>query len=237
MILAIWGQNGTGNSVLANALAELFAKNNVTLLINTDLTQPTLSIMLSGYNIDSTQSLGRALNIGMKDVKNYMHQHPKNKKLYYAGLTDKDNILSHEIGLEAGKYVNILMDNCTQMAEHIIIDISSQRNDPFLPYALTHVAKIIMPLVPNTKGITRHMACMELVNQMGAEEKILPIAVNVFRFHDIRKVEKLTEIKFAVALPFITEVSMCMDTGKSVMDIPKYAKQVKKLFAMLEVRK
>lgn len=237
MIIGVWGQAGTGNSVLAESLAFLFSKRGTVLLIHTDLTQPTLPVMLNGENIDKAHSLGRALKIGMKDVTSYMHQHKSNKRLFYAGLSDKDNILSHEIGIEATSYVERFIENCKHVVDNIIIDLSPQRNDPFLPFTLSYADKVIMPLVPNTKGVTRHISFMELVFQLKAADKILPVAAEVFSFHDIKKIEKAANIEFAVVIPFLKDVAMCMDTNKSVMDVPKYAKQVRKLYRILEVQK
>ena len=100
MIIGIWGQAGTGNSTLAVTLGKYLTKNGIVLIVDTDLTQPTLPTHIKSKVIESSGSLGRALNIGMQEATKYMHQDKKYKRLFYAGLTQQDTILSYEYGFE-----------------------------------------------------------------------------------------------------------------------------------------
>ena len=43
MLIAIWGRDGIGKSTLCDALCVWFARQGITAVIDTDLTQPTLS--------------------------------------------------------------------------------------------------------------------------------------------------------------------------------------------------
>lgn len=235
MIIGIWGQAGTGNSTLAYAISSLLTKNGTVLLIDTDLTQPTLPTMLNGMVIDKSKSLGRALNIGMKEVTTYMHQDKKNKKLFYAGLTDGDNILSYEYGFESISFVERFMESCNQIVDHIVLDLSAQRSDPFLPFTLVNANKILMCLTPNTKGISRYKSYMELIEQFKVTDKVLSIAVQVQSFHDVIKMEQNTDIKFCATIPYLKAVAMCIDNSKNVLDVPKFNRQIKKIIRVLEV--
>ena len=236
MIIGIWGQAGTGNSTLAVTLGKYLTKNGTVLIVYTDLTQPTLPTYVNSKEIEPSGSIGRALNIGIQESTKYMHQDKKYKRLFYAGLTQQDTILSYEYGFESTVFAERFIDNCKQIADHIIIDLSSQRTDPFLPLVISRASTILMPFEPNTKGLCRHNSCTELIFQFKAMDKVMPIAAKVQSFHDIPKFEKNTNIKFGGAIPYIKDVAMCLDTKKDVIDIYRYARQVIKIRKGLEVR-
>ena len=236
MIIGIWGQAGTGNSTLAVALGKYLTKNGTVLIVDTDLTQPTLPTYVNSKVIEPSRSLGRALNIGMQEATKYMHQDKKYKRLFYAGLTQQDTILSYEYGFEATAFAERFIDNCKQIADHIIIDLSPQRTDPFLPLVISNADVILMPFEPNTKGLCRHNSCTELIFQFKAMDKVMPIAAKVQSFHDIPKFEQYSNIKFCGAIPYVKDVAMSLDAKKDVMDIFRYAKQVIRIKKGLEAR-
>ena len=102
MITAIWGCGGTGESAIACGLGNLYAAKGTAAVIDTNLCQPTLPLRLPGVRLEAERSLGRYLNrLGDSEVRRYYHQHPDNKGLFFAGLTDRDAYTDFEIGLEA----------------------------------------------------------------------------------------------------------------------------------------
>ena len=54
MVIAVWGRDEIGKSTLCDTLGKLFAKKGVTVIIDTDLTQPTLPMRLNGVKVDVT---------------------------------------------------------------------------------------------------------------------------------------------------------------------------------------
>lgn len=205
------------------------------LLIDTDLTQPTLPTWLNGKVIDKSQSLGRVLNIGMRDIMTYMHQDRNKKGLFYSGLTENDNILSYEYGFDSTSFAQQFLDNCAQVVDHIVIDLSSQRFDTFLPCTLSSANKILLTMTPDTKGILRHNSYDELIDQFNVTNKVYPIAMQEQSFHDIKKIEQNTGIKFYASIPYLKSIAMCADNKKGLSDIPKLNKQVKAILKALEV--
>ena len=240
MLIAIWGRDGIGKSTLADALGSLFMKHKITAIIDTDLTQPTLPMRLSGQHFDCVTSLGRAVaGIGTNDASNYLHQHPRHKGLFYAGLTDKDDYLSYEIGLEADNHAKDFIDGCQSVADIVILDLSGQRTDPFVPCALIHADSIIIPVTPDVQGICWFNAVKPLIESMSAQGRILSVATMVDKHYDLQAIEKAMDMRFAAALPFVNEFRQRRDTGQSPMNgttpnALRYAKAVRMLHSRLK---
>ena len=240
MIIAIWGRDGTGKSTLCNALGTMFAKRGITIVIDTDLTQPTLPVRINGKHFDGDSSLGRAISgIGTNDATPYLHQHPKQESLFYAGLTDRDEFLSYEFGLEADGVAQNFIERCAELGDWVILDISGQRTDPFLPCALIHAHKVIIPVTPDVQGVCWFNAVKPLLKNMNAQERVLPIAALVSRYHDTEAVEHLVDLRFTVSLPFVTEFRQMPDIGILPMEgttraALRYLKQAKKLWDVLK---
>lgn len=234
MVIAVWGRDRIGKSALCDKLGKLFAKMCVTVIIDTDLTQPTLPVRLNGAKIDSNASLGRAIGMGTSDAALYLHQHPKQKTLFYAGLTDQDEYMSYELGLEADHTAQDFVERCTELADTVILDLSGQRCDPFLPAALIHADKVITLFTPEVQGICWFNSIKPLISTMNAQVRILPVVAMADRHHDISAVEKATDMKLAVVLPYVREYrqdGISNDTTRAAM---RYCQEVNKLQAMLK---
>lgn len=240
MLIAIWGRDGTGKSTLADAMGLLFAKRGVTVIIDTDLTQPALPQRINGKRYDADTSLGKAISgIGNENVARCLHQHPKHKALFYAGLTDRDEYLSYELGLDADNAARGLIEQCAELADTIILDLSGQRTDPFVPGALIHADKIIVPITPDVSGVCWFNAVKSFLEAMNALGRVLPVAVMVDRQYDLSVIEKAANIQFAAVLSYVREFRQTRDTGAFPQDgstpaAARYAKQVRKLCGMLK---
>jgi MinD-like ATPase involved in chromosome partitioning or flagellar assembly len=235
MLIAIWGRDGTGKSTLADALGLLFAKRRVTAIIDTDLTQPTLPARVNGKKFNAEASLGKAISgIGTDDAAKYLHQHPKQKQLFYAGLTDRDEYLSYEIGLEAADAVRDFIERCAALTDTVILDLSGQRTDPFVPGALCDADKIILPITPDVQGVCWFNAAKPFLEAMNTSGRVLPVAMMADRRYDLSAVAKAADIRFAAGLPYVREFRQNgADTGSTPAAI-RYAKQVQKLCEMLK---
>lgn len=230
MRIAIWGRDGTGKSTLADALGLLFVKQGVTTIIDTNLTQPTLPIRINGRRIDADASLGKAISgIGIDDAAKYLHQSSHNKRLFYAGLTDHDEYLSYELGLDAADAAREFVELCAALADTVIFDLSGQRTDPFVPAALSCADRIIVPITPDVQGVCWFNAVKPFLEAMNASGRVLPIAAKAAQSL-LDAVEKATNIRFAAVLPPVREFQQ---NGTEAVFSPaamRYLKQVKKIY-------
>jgi len=219
MVFGIWGRDGTGKSTLADALGVLFAKRGIAIVIDTDLTQPTLPARIGGRAVDGETSLGRAISdVGVEDAAAFLHQHSKHKNLFYAGLTDREDCLSYEIGLEAGERALEFVQLCASLLDTVIVDVSSQRTDPFVPAVLTKADLLLLPVTPNVQGVCWLNSVKPLIDSIGNWNKIAPVAAMADKHHDLKAIEKAAGISFAAVLPFAKELGQIQDTGKTALD-------------------
>ena len=145
MLITIWGRDGSGKSSIADHLGSLLARDSLAAVIDTDLTQPTLPVRLSGMNFKRERSLGRAIaGTGTVEAKTYLHQHPDIHGLFFAGLLNEDDYLSYEIGLEAEHTAGLFIRKCQAVVDHVILDCSGQRTDPFVPIGLQSSSLILI---------------------------------------------------------------------------------------------
>ena len=234
MVFAIWGRDGTGKSMLADALGRIFCKQGITSIIDTDLTQPTLPARINGKKLSAETSLGKAISgMGTDDAAPYLHQHPKVKQLFYAGLTSQDEYLSYEMGLDATDAARDFVQRCTALADTVLLDMSGQRTDPFVPVALSGADKIIIPIVPNVQGVCWFNAVKPFLEAMNAAGRVLPIAAMVDRQHDLSVVEKAADMRFVAELPYVRELRQDGADIGTTPTVARYAKQVQKIFGML----
>lgn len=234
MIFAIWGRDGTGKSTLSDALGRIFCKQGITVIIDTDLTQSTLPARINGKKIIAETSLGKAISgMGMDDAAKYLHQHPRMKRLFYAGLTPQDEYLSYELGLDATDGTRDFVQRCAALADTVVLDLSGQRTDPFVPVALSGADKIIIPIAPNVQGVCWFNAVKPLLEAMNAAGRVLPVAAMADRQHDLSVVEKAADMRFIAALPYVREFRQDGADAGTTPAATRYAKQVQKIFGML----
>lgn len=240
MVIAVWGRDGIGKSTLCVALGQLFSKQGVVAIIDTDLTQPTLPIRLNGLNLEPNTSLGRAVSgFGAGDAAPFLHQHPKHKGLFCAGLVDGDDYMTYEAGLDADDKAQEFVAQCGEMADTVILDLSGQRTDSFLPGALLHADKVIVLFTSDVQGVCWFNSVTPLLHNRQAQGHVLPVAAMVSRHHDLSAVGKATSASFAAALPFVKEFWQTHDTEISPLDgtTPstfRYKRQVRQLFEQLK---
>lgn len=238
MLIAIWGRDGIGKSTLADTIGGLFAKQSIAAVIDTDLTQPTLPMRLSGMKPEMDASLGKAISgIGISDAAKYLHQHPKQKQLFYAGLTDNDEYLSYEIGLEADNKAQDFIELCADMTDNIILDLSGQRTDPFVPGALINADKVLILFTPDVQGICWYNAIKPLFKSMNTKGHIIPVAAMAGRYYDLSVIEKAADIRFAAALPFVKDFRQNASESPlngSTLSALQYVRRVKKILTLLK---
>lgn len=233
MVLAIWGRDGTGKSTLADALGRLFAKRGVTAIIDTDLTQPTLPQRINGKKVSTDASLGKAISgVGADDPARYLQQHPKNKQLFFSGLIDHEEYLSYELGLDAVDAARDFMERCATLADTVILDLSGQRTDPFVPAALSSADMVIVTITPDVQGICWFNAVKPFLVAMNVLGRVLPIAAMVAH-PMLDAIEKTADIRFAALLPYVQEFRQNGTSAGTTLAAVRYAKQVQKLYKIL----
>lgn len=238
MQIAIWGRDGVGKSTLADALGGLFAKQSITAVIDTDITQPTLPVRLSGTKPEPDTSLGKAISgVGASDAAIYLHTHPKQNLLFYAGLTADDEYLSYEVGLEADNQAQDFVELCADLTDHIVLDLSGQRTNPFVPGALINSDKVIVLFTPDVQGVCWYNAVKPLLQSMNAQGRVVPVAAMADPHQDLSAIEKATDVSFAAVLPYVKEFrrNPCESPlSGTTIAASQYVKQAKKLLKQLK---
>ncbi len=172
--------------------------------------------------------------MGAADAAPYLHQHPKHKTLFYAGLTDADGYLTYELGLEADNAAQNFVERCAELADTVILDLSGQRIDAFLPGALIHADNVIALFTPDVQGICWHGSVKPLFAAMSAQERVLPVAAMANRYCDLAAAEKAADTHFAITLPYVHEFRREGTSDGTTFVAMQYLREVKKLHALLK---
>jgi len=190
MLIMIWGRDGSGKSTLADHLGNVLSRDSLAAVIDSDLTQPTLPVRLSGMNFRRERSLGRAIaGTGTSEVKTYLHQHPDCPGLFFAGLLNDDDYLSYEIGLEAEQAATQFIRHSQDTVDYVILDCSGQRTDPFVPIGLQSADQILIVLTPDLQGICWWKSVAPLLKQLNVTDKIKLILSPVQKHHQVDWIE------------------------------------------------
>lgn len=209
MLVMIWGRDGSGKSTLADHLGSVLSNDSLVAVIDSDLTQPTLPVRLSGMNFRRERSLGRVLaGTGTSEAKVYLHQHPDCNGLFFAGLLNEDDYLSYEIGLEAEQAAAQFIRQCQDTVDHVILDCSGQRTDPFVPIGLQAADQILIVLTPDLHGICWWKSVEPLLKQLDVVDKIKLILSPVHKHHQVDWVESGIGSQVHYSLPFTPELNL-----------------------------
>jgi len=216
MLISIWGRDGSGKSTLADHLGERLSKKSLAAVIDTDLTQPTLPTRLTGVRFIRENSLGRAIaGAGTMEINRYLHQHPREAGLFFAGLLNGDDYLSFEIGLEAEAAAGLFVKNCSAVVDHVILDCSGQRTDPFVPFALKESNHILVLLTPDLQSICWWQSVEPLLTQLNALSKVHLVLSPVQKHHQAGWIQESLRIKIAASLPFANELNILRCSGQN----------------------
>jgi MinD-like ATPase involved in chromosome partitioning or flagellar assembly len=223
MIVAVWGRDGCGKSTIADALANKLAQgDDLAAVIDSDLTMPTVHIRKPIRDVkeeDRFGSIGRAIaGVGMLEARSYLHQHYRNQGLFVAGLTAKDDFLSYELGLSSKDMAERFVTSCSEVVEHIVLDLSGQRTDPFLPVALAKADAFIVVLTPEPQSIWWWWSVVQFLSTTVGMEKVIPIMNMVQKHHDIDSAIKGTALEGTLDkspyLPWCREINMVRCSGE-----------------------
>ena len=219
MRLLIWGRDGLGKSTLADYLGVCLARKTITVVIDTDLTQPTIPVRLPEIAADKQKSLGRAIaGTGTTEVRPYLIQHPKHAGLFFAGVVSDEDYMAYELGLESAAIAGLFISSCAAQADHVIIDCSGQRTDPFLPEALTQSDWIIILLSPDLQGISWWRSIKPFIDEMKVDHKVIPVLSQLRPHHNENWLAEGFGIERLYILPFAAELNLHRSAGKIASD-------------------
>ena len=209
MIIAVWGRSGTGKSLIANELGRHYARHaKLTVVVDTDMTQPTLPPKLPNAPKNNKASLGLIFaSQQVRDAQPYFHQHHKGSKLFFAGLTKDDNYLSYEIGMRQHKQASSFVTACQDIADVVILDCSSQRGDPFLAVALDKADRFLLMHTPDTKNVCWYLGVKPLLAKKRNEHEVLHVVNAVQRHHATAEYEKTASIELTAVLPYSQSIN------------------------------
>ena len=221
MIIAIMGRDGVGKSTFAASLGHMIAQHKTTAVVDTDLWQPTLPAHYSGP-LRNENSLGKyIMAVGPIEVLKFLHQHPDDKYLFYAGMVPEDNYLSCAINaqmrrttpkieqMRARQAVNFIA-GCAKEVDNVIIDCSSQHDDYFLEAAFTQADSLITLISPDLMGAywLQSMECVfAQIGKFGFTGQHIVVATKTSEINDINALNTLIA-PYAVSytLPYSDEV-------------------------------
>ena len=127
------------------------------------------------------------------------------------------------------------VERCAELADTVILDMSGQRSDPFLPGALIHADKVITLFTPDVQGICWFNSVKPLLATMNAQERVIPTAAMAGGQHDLSAVEKAVDTTFIASLPYVQEFRQDCDPGAGTTPVAmRYLREVKKLYALLK---
>lgn len=210
MIIAVWGSPGSGKSLISNELGYRFAKDSITVVVDTDMTQPTLPPRLPKLNYEKKHSLGVIFSTPyVRDAQNYLHPHPKHENLFYAGLKKDDDYFSYEVGIRQYDQAYHFINACTDIADVVILDCSDQRGDPFIAAAADMADIFVIAIPPDIKSACWYLSVKPLFEKkvIEAGKPVIMLASAVHLFHAVSEVEKLIGMKFSYQLPYSKQLS------------------------------
>jgi hypothetical protein len=208
MVLGIMGRDGMGKTSVAKAVGGYLARDNLTLIINTDMTMPT-TIQQGG----SLRSLGHYLSLASRQpVTPYLQQHEKIKNLFFAGTSMLDDVFSYPVDLDNAQQAEYFIEEALKEVSHIVIDLSGQSMDPFLPVSVERADIPLFMTSCDAEGANSIYAMERLFKASAC-----PIRMAVSKtqaWHDICAFEKKSERKVEYNFSFSKELLYATACGQ-----------------------
>ncbi len=208
MVLSIMGRDGIGKTSVARAVGGYLARDDFTLVINTDMTLPTTIRQESGL-----RSLGHYLSLASRQpVTQYLQQHEKINNLFFAGTSMLDDVFSYPVDLDNTQQAKCFIEEALKEVSHIVIDLSGQRTDPFLPVSVERADLPLYITTCDAEGINSIYAMGRLFK---ASECPVRMALSKTQsWHDIGAFEKTSERKVEYNFPFSNELLYAIACGR-----------------------
>lgn len=227
MVLSIMGRDGVGKTSIARAIGGYLARDDLTLIINTDMTLPTTIQQDSGL-----RSLGHYLSLASRQpVTQYLQQHEKIKNLFFAGTSMLDDVFSYPVDLDNAQQAEYFIEEALKEVSHIVIDLSGQSADPFLPVSVKRADIPLFMTSCDAEGINSIYAMKRLLKAAACPVRMALSKTQAY--HDICAFEKTSERRIEYNFPFSNELLYAAACGQDFAKEGKigklWDKEVRKL--------
>lgn len=209
MILGIMGRDGIGKTCVARTVGRYLARDAITLIINTDMILPTTIKPES-----SLRSLGHYLSIASRQpVTPYLQQDEKIKSLFFAGTSMIDDIYSNQVDLDNARQAEYFIEESINEVGHIVIDLSGQRDDPFLPVTLKMSDMLLFMVSCNAEGIGSIYAMERLFKAASAFNVRIALS-KTQGYHDVCAFERTAKRRIDYSFPYSNELLYATACGQ-----------------------
>ncbi len=208
MVLGLMGRDGMGKTSIARAVGGYLARDDLTLVINTDMTLPTTIQMDSGL-----RTLGHYLSLASRQpVTQYLQQHEKIKNLFFAGTSMLDDMFSYPVDLDNAQQAEYFIEEALKEVSHIVIDLSGQRTDPFLPVSVKRADMLLFITSCDAEGINSIYAMERLFKAAACPVRMALSKTHAW--HDSCAFEKTSGRRAEYNFPFSNELLYAAACGK-----------------------
>lgn len=210
MVLSIMGRDGIGKTSVAIAVGGYLARDDLTLIINTDMTLPTTIRQDSGLH-----SLGHYLSLASRrPVTSYLQQHEKIKNLFFAGTSLMDDVFSYPVDLDNTQQAAYFIEEALKEVSHIVIDLSGQSMDPFLPVSVERADLPVFMTSCDAEGINSLYAMQRLFKASACPVRMALSKTQAW--HDIGAFEKTSGRKAEYNFTFSKDLLYSSACGQDI---------------------
>ncbi len=238
-IIAVWGNSGSGKSILCCILAKTLTRSKQkAIIINADSSLPMLPVWLPDEIIETSTSIGRVLSSLEIDTA-LVASHVTVLKTYpfigLMGYATAENPLSYpELKYEKIKQ---LIYSAAKLVDFVILDCCSSMTNFFTPAAIESADHIIRILTPDLRGIHYLKAHQPLLQDARFQfDSHMTFAGMARPFHAIEEMGHLIG-GFDGLLPYSKEVDRCATCGEMFKAIdycnPKYTLSLRKIMEVV----
>lgn len=214
-IIAIWGNPGSGKSLLACILAKaLTYSSEKACIISGDSRTPMLPVWAPDQITNTSHSIGQvlsSLNITNELVSTKMTIHKKYPYIGLLGFAAGENPLSYR-DIARGK-IDALLRFASRQVDYLILDCTSDIGDPFTVVALHRADVSVCCLTPDLRGLSYIKAHKIILENAGIKmDQHLFLAAQIRPFNAKEEVGRYIG-RWDGMLPYTKEVDRCASKG------------------------
>lgn len=193
-VISVWGSPGAGKTTFSVKFANKIAKEKSVIVVFSDIVCPVIPTILD--NVDNKKSLGKILSSAKvtKDeiLKNCISV---NKNLGTIGYSEYENIFSYP---QSSRSVVIdLIDNLRELADYIIIDLSSNFTTDLLSATALEISdKVIRMTSSSLKDISYFNSHLPLLSDTRYKtDEHIKILSNFKSYDAVEELKELYKIQ------------------------------------------
>lgn len=211
---------GIGKSIISSSLGQIMSNKGISIIIDSDVTKPTIPAKLPGKEYSAKRSLGHIFTTQyVRDAKAYLFQHPRAETMFYAGTDQTDTYLTNEISVTKLPQAHDFIRACSEVADTVIIDISTQKEDPFFTAAADMADVLLVVLPPDLNGMCFYRSIQDMLLKFRGinERATYYVASPVHRHHSITTFEKTAGRKFDLIMPYAKSIGLIQSKGELIV--------------------